>query len=147
MYILLSGTGVFPGKDANQIMASNKECDIQYPSKYWKGASSDALSLVKSLLSTDPKIRPTAKEALKHPWFNYRRAAIFRSISQPPQPINVYKTMRSPRSKESRNNSPRGRNNIYASRDNRRDLNGSIQARRKAQDGIISVMRSKLIQI
>lgn len=120
MYILLTGSAVFSGKDEKSILNSNKLCDIKFPHHLWKSLSSDAFSLVKSLLQTDPRYRPTAKEALKHPWFNVRRAAVFRTISHPPSPITTYNPMRStnpnsnqesPRGRDSRQDlSPRGRN-------------------------------------
>lgn len=36
--------------------------------KYWEGISDEAIDFVKTLLQKDPASRPTARQALKHPW-------------------------------------------------------------------------------
>lgn len=36
--------------------------------KYWEGISDEAIDFVKTLLKKDPASRPTARQALKHPW-------------------------------------------------------------------------------
>lgn len=36
--------------------------------KYWGGISDEAIDFVRTLLHKDPTSRPTAKQALKHPW-------------------------------------------------------------------------------
>ena len=116
----------------------------------WKAISDDARMLVKSLLKINPKSRPTAKEALKHPWFKVRRVPRCRSISQPPAPIKVFPPIRSPNHKalRTRDNSPKGRENRHIIKyDQRRDLNGSVLKRRNEYEGLASAMRSKLIQI
>jgi calcium-dependent protein kinase len=38
-------------------------------SDVWKKVSEDAKDLVRQLLSYEPDIRPSAEEALTHPWF------------------------------------------------------------------------------
>ena len=44
-------------------------CDkVAYNMPWWEGVSDDAKDFVASLLQRDPAKRPTAKEALKHPW-------------------------------------------------------------------------------
>jgi calcium-dependent protein kinase len=41
---------------------------VAYNTPWWAGVSDDAKDFVASLLQRDPAKRPTAKEALKHPW-------------------------------------------------------------------------------
>lgn len=41
---------------------------IDFNRSHWDGISPEAKDFVAMLLNKDPKLRPTAKEALKHPW-------------------------------------------------------------------------------
>ena len=47
----------------------NKNCEFDYPEKYWNDISFEAKDLVSRLLTKDPKDRWTASQALCHPWF------------------------------------------------------------------------------
>ena len=58
-------SGYFPfGQDPEQI----KQGKFQFEESEWKDISPDAKSFIRILLSVDPKKRPIANEALKHPW-------------------------------------------------------------------------------
>ena len=54
---------------------------LDFNKKCWDGVSSGAKDFVKSLLTRDPADRPTAKQALYHPWIRGKVAE--RSIGQP----------------------------------------------------------------
>lgn len=54
---------------------------LDFNKKCWDGVSSGAKDFVRSLLTRDPAKRPTAKQALHHPWIRGRVAE--RSIGQP----------------------------------------------------------------
>jgi len=69
MYVLLTGRLVFRGNNLNQILLKNKNCEFDYPEKYWNDISFEAKDLVSRLLTKDPADRWTAKQALTHSWF------------------------------------------------------------------------------
>ena len=69
MYVLLTGRLVFRGNNLNQILLKNRNCDFDYPEKYWNVISFEAKDLVSKLLTKDPKERWNPSEALNHPWF------------------------------------------------------------------------------
>lgn len=53
---------------------------LDFNKRCWDGISSGAKEFVKSLLNRDPAARPTAKQALSHPWV--RGLVAERSIGQ-----------------------------------------------------------------
>jgi serine/threonine protein kinase len=46
--------------------------DYDLNTKQWKNISKEAKDLVSKLLTVDPKIRISAKEALEHPWIQHK---------------------------------------------------------------------------
>ena len=60
LYILLCGSPPFQRADVD------KKLNLAGP--IWNHISKDAKDVVMRLLDRDPKTRPTAREALKHPW-------------------------------------------------------------------------------
>jgi serine/threonine protein kinase len=50
-------------------MKKNKECDLAWIHDYIKDISKNCRSLLLSFIEIDPTKRPTAREALLHPWF------------------------------------------------------------------------------
>jgi calcium-dependent protein kinase len=47
-----------------------KKGEFDFPSPDWDDISSQAKHFIRSLLKTDVKQRPTAREAMNHPWFS-----------------------------------------------------------------------------
>ncbi|KAK6631572.1 hypothetical protein RUM44_006101 [Polyplax serrata] len=68
-YIMLCGFEPFLD-DNNQgdLYERVIEGDWSFPSPWWDDVSDSAKELISRLLSVDPKSRPTAAEALNHPW-------------------------------------------------------------------------------
>ncbi|GAB0495321.1 hypothetical protein MMPV_006620 [Pyropia vietnamensis] len=68
MYELLTGTRPFNHPDSKTVINMIVEGKIRYPDDLWRGISAEALNLVQSLLKRNPEERPSADEALQHPW-------------------------------------------------------------------------------
>ena len=78
-YYLITGTEPFKGNTSNQIFSRILYTEPDYsPSKFWN-TSPALLDFLKKCFSKDPNLRPTAKEALSHPWFEN----IFKRIHAP----------------------------------------------------------------
>lgn len=65
----LTGKFAFAGRNYKEILAMNKECNIQYPTHFERNFSTEACDFLSLLLEKDPEDRPTADMALSHPWF------------------------------------------------------------------------------
>lgn len=70
-YVLLCGYPPFYGDTDAEIFSSVKKGEFDFPSPDWDDISSQAKHFIRSLLKTDVKQRPTAREALEHPWFSH----------------------------------------------------------------------------
>lgn len=68
MYILLSGSPPFSGKDTLAVLDSVKRAKPVFDKKEWKGISQEAKDLLKGLILRDPTLRTTAADALRNPW-------------------------------------------------------------------------------
>ncbi|KZV75221.1 Pkinase-domain-containing protein [Peniophora sp. CONT] len=67
-YVLLCGYSPFRSDDVKELVRETTEAKIEFHDRYWKAVSSEAKAFIRALLSPDPTLRPTASEALKHPW-------------------------------------------------------------------------------
>ncbi|KAL4539394.1 hypothetical protein Ndes2437B_g02227 [Nannochloris sp. 'desiccata'] len=73
-------TGRFPFDDRTNPMSPSLSKvwksiltdELNFSRSHWDGISDEAKDFVKMLLNKDPTKRPTAKEALKHPWLRGR---------------------------------------------------------------------------
>jgi len=66
---MLTGRPLFRGENVNDILLKNKNCELEFPQKYWENISDEAKELAYGLLKKDPKERLTAAQALEHAWF------------------------------------------------------------------------------
>ncbi len=67
-YMLLSGSPPFGGQHDYEIIHKIKTADVSFEGPRWAGISEQAKDFVSSLLTRDPSKRPTALEAMNHPW-------------------------------------------------------------------------------
>jgi len=102
LYIILSGRAPFAGKNPRETLIKNRDCAILFYDEYWKNISRQAINAVLYLTRSQPKIRPSAKEALEHEWFlkycedvkvplrkTSSAANIFNAASTSPKPTQV----------------------------------------------------------
>ncbi|GMT23941.1 hypothetical protein PFISCL1PPCAC_15238, partial [Pristionchus fissidentatus] len=76
LYILLVGYPPFWDEDQHRLYAQIKAGAYDYPSPEWDTVTPEAKSLIDSMLTTNPKKRITAHEALRVPWIcNRERVA------------------------------------------------------------------------
>jgi len=69
LYILLSATPPFSGKNDNEIIENIKKGYYDIESNIWQKVSPEAKNLIRSLLERNVGIRMNADEALNHKWF------------------------------------------------------------------------------
>ena len=72
-HILLTGEGVFPGKQFNEVLKLNKACVIDWNHYKYDFLQQEefhlAGDLLKKMLEKNPALRITAKKALNHEYF------------------------------------------------------------------------------
>lgn len=68
LYLALSGARPIAGETRSEVFNNIRKGVIQFPERRWSHVSEDARDLVRELLSFDANMRPTAREALLHPW-------------------------------------------------------------------------------
>lgn len=88
VYMLLSGSPPFNGTQDHEILLKIKRGTYSLSGPQWEGISEEAKSFIAFLLQKDSDKRPSAIEALQHPWLT-KRGALHRDIS-----ISVVKSMR-----------------------------------------------------
>jgi len=69
LYILLSGTPPFPGRDDKEILRKVKVGKYNFDDAVWLNVSDDAKKFIKRMMEIDQSKRITAAEALADPWF------------------------------------------------------------------------------
>uniref|UniRef100_A0A915KJ14 Protein kinase domain-containing protein n=1 Tax=Romanomermis culicivorax TaxID=13658 RepID=A0A915KJ14_ROMCU len=72
LYILLVGYPPFWDEDQHRLYAQIKAGSYDYPSPEWDTVTPEAKNLINSMLTTNPRKRITADQALKHPWICQR---------------------------------------------------------------------------
>ncbi|KAG0275701.1 Meiosis-specific serine/threonine-protein kinase mek1 [Linnemannia exigua] len=71
LYVILSGTHPFTPNYATEdekVMRVKMRREVQFPPKYWEGVSVEARTLIRFLLTIDPKKRWTVDDALESQW-------------------------------------------------------------------------------
>ncbi|KAF8306760.1 Pkinase-domain-containing protein [Clavulina sp. PMI_390] len=81
VYVMLCGYSPIRAEDPKDIVAETARGDIQFHERYWSKISQAAKDFILALLKTDPKLRPTATEALKLPWVSTFQAPTEHDIS------------------------------------------------------------------
>lgn len=67
-YFLLCGYTPFDRDSNLEEMQAILEADYSFPVEYWRGVSDTAKAFIAQCLTVDPNNRPTAHQALTHPW-------------------------------------------------------------------------------
>ena len=67
-FIILSGIPPFNGASDQEIMKKVKLGKFNFNDPAWKGISDNCKDFITKLLTLDQNKRPSADEALKHPW-------------------------------------------------------------------------------
>ncbi|PFH46839.1 hypothetical protein AMATHDRAFT_68963 [Amanita thiersii Skay4041] len=67
-YVLLCGYSPFRSEDVRTLIRDTTEAKVEFHERYWKNVSSLAKDFIRTLLNPDPSKRPSAAEALDHPW-------------------------------------------------------------------------------
>ncbi|PFH32288.1 calcium-dependent protein kinase CDPK4 [Besnoitia besnoiti] len=68
VYMLLSGSPPFTGQGDHDILIKIRRCMYTMSGPRWQGISEHAKDFIRSLLMRNPDERPSAEDALKHPW-------------------------------------------------------------------------------
>lgn len=82
MYMLLSGTPPFKGKDNNEILMNVYSGSFTFRPRAFKTISNNAKDLIVRLLTKDPLHRITAQQAFMHPWIQELNPAPNRFLSE-----------------------------------------------------------------
>ncbi len=77
LYILLSGNPPFNGENDREILKKVKEGKYNFSETIWKKRSDEAKDMIKKMLTYDSNKRPSASEALEHPWLQMKAASHF----------------------------------------------------------------------
>jgi calcium-dependent protein kinase len=67
-YILLSGSPPFNGQSDQEIMKKVRSGHFSFDDKCWASISDKGKDFISKLLTYKPDLRPSAEQALKHPW-------------------------------------------------------------------------------
>ena len=93
-FLLLADEKPFKGKDKQDVMQNIKKVKYNFKAHKWDSISQDAKDFVSSLLVYDADDRPTANEALQHPWLAKANSNSRRSSSSSLQNLPLGGTRR-----------------------------------------------------
>jgi calcium-dependent protein kinase len=80
-YIVLSGIPPFNGASDQEIMKKVKIGKFTFQDQIWNNISDHAKDFITQLLTKDQNKRPTAEQALKHPWIEQANALTKENLS------------------------------------------------------------------
>lgn len=69
LFTLLAGVPPFVHSDFRKLFFTIRTGDFSFEGPAWSDVSYEAKDFLNHLLQTDPRKRPSAREALSHPWF------------------------------------------------------------------------------
>ncbi|KAJ1310657.1 hypothetical protein OPQ81_009186 [Rhizoctonia solani] len=69
-YVLLCGYSPFRATSQAELIEETMRARIEFHHSFWSHISQNAKDFIKHLLNPDPSKRPTAEEALNHPWLS-----------------------------------------------------------------------------
>jgi len=95
LFIVLSGRLPFTGQDDEELFDNILEANIIWKSPQFDAVSNEAKDLISQLLRKDPQFRPTAEEALKHPFITANSSSSSLHPSLSANLIRSYKKNRS----------------------------------------------------
>jgi serine/threonine protein kinase len=81
IFIMLGGYYPFRGKSEEEVLKKVRYGEFQFHSKYWKGISDEAKSLVKQMMTVDPDQRITAADALQSTWIKADNSILSADLS------------------------------------------------------------------
>jgi serine/threonine protein kinase len=90
MFLVLCGKLPFDGQNQNEIIRSTIAAEVRVNATVWLKLSANARALIQCLLKKDPKLRISAKNALKSPFitdFNPHRRPSHSNSSTPDTPV------------------------------------------------------------
>jgi serine/threonine protein kinase len=62
---------MFNGANVKEVLKKNEDCDLSKISIYLQQVSPQCRQLLMDMVSVDPNKRPSAHEAILHPWFQH----------------------------------------------------------------------------
>ncbi|KAI0564759.1 hypothetical protein FGB62_24g143 [Gracilaria domingensis] len=131
LYVALSGSLPFRGETPDQIFRNIVKGRFSFPEKRWHIVSEEARQLVACCLSVRPGERPTAHEALNHPWL---RMPNDRQTERPVSPVPFV-----------RNGSARAPAQ-HSSSSPRLQKAGSTRSFRRAQSGSVDDLQKERVK-
>eukprot|EP00347_Sterkiella_histriomuscorum_P012164 403369649 len=69
LYIMMIGKSPYKSKIQSEILEEVKVTQIKIEGSEWENRSEEVKDLLRQMLNKDPELRITAKQALKHQWF------------------------------------------------------------------------------
>lgn len=73
LYIMLTGRPPYPGRSNEAILNCVRDSPLKITALNTMGLSPNAVDMLKSLLRLNMNLRPSAKEAIQHPWITNNR--------------------------------------------------------------------------
>ena len=68
LYVMLSGKPPFKGVNDNRVMSAISNAEYEFDLTEWQDKTEESKDFINMLLQKEPAKRPSASEALSHPW-------------------------------------------------------------------------------